>query len=139
PRPSADATDLARRVGAVLGILVLPQRRAELLRRTLLPRLLDVPPAAGAPGAPGAPLAVPAEHADWVLDRAARMRDDLTGAGYAVHGDPDLLLPRREDLAATTAGPSESGVLELAVRLLLGSGDRPAHPMDRPTEREEHR
>ncbi|WP_134740630.1 hypothetical protein [Nocardioides sp. 503] len=133
PRPSADATDLARRVGAVLGILVLPQRRTELLRRSLLPRLLE------GPGAPGAPLAVPPQHADWALDRAARMRDDLTGAGYAVHGDPDLLLPRREDLAAATAGPTESGVLELALRLLLGSGDRPADTSDRPTEREGHR
>jgi hypothetical protein len=133
PRPGADAVDLARRVGAVLGILVLPQRRTELLRHTLLPRLLE------APGAPGAPLAVPAEHADWALARAARMRDDLTHAGYAVHGDPDLLLPRRDQLAAATAGPTESGVLELAVRLLLGSGDRPAESLNGPTEREEQR
>jgi hypothetical protein len=123
PRPAADAVELARRVGAVLGLLVLPPRRTELLRRALLPRLVD---------APGEPLAVPPRHAAWVAERAARMRDGLLGAGYAVHGDPDLLLPRREELADATAGPTDVGVLDLAVRLLLGSGDRP-------TEREEQR
>ncbi|MCD4532942.1 hypothetical protein LRP67_02450 [Nocardioides sp. cx-169] len=122
PRPAADAVDLARRVAAVLGILVLPPRRAELLRHTLLPRLLD---------APGRPLAVPAEHADWVVERATRLRDVLLRAGYAVHGDPDLLVPRRADLTVAGAEPTEAGVLGLAVRLLLG--------WDRSADREEQR
>jgi hypothetical protein len=113
PRPAADAVELARRVAGVLGLLVLPDRRAELLRGTLLPRLLD---------APGAPLAVPGEHAAWVADRAARMRDRLLRAGYPVHGDPDALLPRPDAPAAAAGGPSDAGVLALAVRLLLGPG-----------------
>ena len=44
------------------------------------------------------------------------MRDDLLRAGYAVHGDPDALLPREQ---AGAAGPTEAGVLSLALRLLL--------------------
>lgn len=112
PRLAADAVDLARRVAGVLGLLVLPDRRAALLRGTLLPRLLD---------APGAPLTVPAEHDDWVAARAARLRDRLLRAGYPVHGDPDALLPRPDARAAASTGPSDAGVLALAVRLLLGS------------------
>lgn len=112
PRLSADAVDLARRVAGVLGLLVLPDRRAELLRATLLPRLLD---------APGAPLGVPAGHDSWVRDRATRMRDRLLRAGYPVHGDPNALLPRHGAERGASSGPSDAGVLALAVRLLLGS------------------
>lgn len=112
PPLAGDAVDLARRVAGVLGLLVLPDRRAELLRGTLLPRLVD---------APGAPLTVPDEHTAWVADRAARMRDRLLRAGYPVHGDPDALLPRPVAPAAASTRPSDAGVLALAVRLLLGS------------------
>lgn len=114
PRPpvlAADAVDLARQVAAVLGLLVLPEQRADLLRHTLLPRLLD---------APGPPLRLPAEHAAWATQRAVRMRDRMLRAGYAVHGDPDLLVPRPEAVApAGASGPTDAGVLALAVRLLL--------------------
>jgi hypothetical protein len=107
PDLSADAVELARRVGQVLGLLALPARRHALLRDGLRPRLV----AAG-----GAPLVVPEEHADWVHARAVRLRDGLLRAGYPVHGDPDSLLP------VTRAGvpePSDAGVLALAMRLLL--------------------
>jgi len=112
PAVSADATDLARRVGQVLGLLAVPGRRRALVHRTLLPRLV----AAGGP-----PLVVPAEHADWLHTRAVRLRDGLLRAGYAVHGDPDLLLPVDR---AGVPEPSDAGVLALAMRLLLESPER---------------
>jgi hypothetical protein len=48
------------------------------------------------------------------------MRDGLLRAGYAVHGDPDALLPRAR---RGVAEPSDAGVLALALGLLL-EGDR---------------
>lgn len=107
PTPSAAATDLARRTGAVLGLLVVPDRRAELLREGLLPRL-------AATGGPA--LVVPARREEWVRRRAERMREALVADGYPVVGDPDVLLPRPR---AGVAGPHEDQVLELALRLLL--------------------
>jgi len=108
PQPlSADATDLARRVGQVLGLLAAPGRRRALVHQTLLPRLAV---------AGGAPLVVPDEHAEWLHTRAVRVRDALLRAGYAVHGDPDRLLPVDR---AGVAEPSDAGVLALALRLLL--------------------
>ncbi|GCD90086.1 hypothetical protein [Nocardioides sp. LS1] len=108
---SADATDLARRTAAVLGLLVVPSKREALLRDTLRPRLA---------ADDGPPLVVPPEHAEWLRRRATRMRAQLLRAGYAVHGDPDALLPR--DRPGVTA-PADAGVLALALRLLL-EGDR---------------
>ncbi len=112
PAYSADAVELARRVGAALGLLVLPDLRTQLLLRGLGPRLVD---------APGDPLAVPERHQEWVRRRAVRMRDALLFAGYAVHGDPDALVA-----SAPGAGsePDDSRVLTLALRLLLERGVR---------------
>jgi hypothetical protein len=107
PALSADAVDLARRVGQVLGLLAVPQQREALLRDTLRPRLLEVP---------GPPLVVPPEHTDWLRARAVRMRDALLQAGYPVHGDPDSLLPVDR---AGVPEPSDAGVLALTLRLLL--------------------
>lgn len=112
PAYSADAIDLARRVSAPLGLLVLPDERARLLRETLGPWLAD---------APGGRLGIPAAHVEWVQVRAARMRDALLRAGYAVHGDPDALVP---DAPAEGSTPDDAGVLSLAVRLLLDHADR---------------
>lgn len=106
PTLSADAVDLSRRVSSVLGLLVLPDLRARLLRETLLPQLRD---------APGPPLGLPDEHAGWVRERAEQMRDELLAAGYAVHGDPDALLPRPR----RGADPVDAGVLAIALGLLL--------------------
>ena len=111
PELSADATDLVRRVAAVLGLLVVQERRAALLSENLRPRLAAMP---------GPPLVVPPEHGEWVRRRAERMRRTLLRAGYAVHGDLDALLPRDR---SGVPDPSDAGVLALAVRLLL-DGDR---------------
>lgn len=107
PTMSADATDLARRVAQVLGLLAVPSRKRALVQHTLLPRLSALG---------GAPLVVPTEHADWLHARAVRMRDALLKAGYPVHGDPDRLLPVDRNGAPE---PSDAGVLALALRLLL--------------------
>lgn len=115
PEPSAAAVDLARRVAAPLGLLVLPDERTELLRRTLLPRLLAADP-------DGAPLAVPRQHADWVADRAERMRDAVVAADYPVVGSPDGLRPGRSQPAEQV---DDAAVLALALRLLLTGGETP--------------
>jgi hypothetical protein len=113
PHPlSADATDLARRVGQVLGLLASPGRKRALVHQALLPRLVAVG---------GPPLVVPPEHADWLHARAVRVRDGLLRAGYAVHGDPDRLLPVER---AGVPEPSDAGVLALAMRLLLEPGEK---------------
>ncbi|MBB3042312.1 hypothetical protein [Nocardioides soli] len=114
PRLSADAVDLARRVGQVIGLLAVPPLRRDLLRATLLPWLAS---------APGPELVLPARHLERVHGRATRMRDALLRGGYPVHGDPDGLLP------VTRPGvpePSDAGALALGMRLLLDrSGGAP--------------
>lgn len=112
PTVSADGAELARRTAPVLGLLVRPERRVELLRHGLVPRLA---------GAGGDPLVVPPEHAAWTGRTAERLRAEAVAAGYAVVGDPDALLPG-QPLGEGTRGatePSGAGVLRLAVRLLL--------------------
>lgn len=113
----ANAADLGRRVAAPLGGLVLPERRSELLRTVLLPRLIGV-------GEGGAPLAVPERHEHWVTRRATRMRDGVVASGARIVGDPDVLLRGPTPGGAT---PDADGILELALRLLL-DGPAPTEP-----------
>ena len=105
--PSADAAELARRVAAMLGLMVTPPVRGALMRRTLWPRLAT---------APGEPVGVPEEHRGWVTGRAAAMARELRRAGYPVHGDLEALVPPP---AREPALPSTAGALALAVRTLL--------------------
>jgi len=112
PVYAADGVDLARQVSSPLGLLLVPNQRAVLLAETLGPWLSD---------APGGPLGIPAAHVEWVQARAARMRDELLGAGYAVHGDPEALVP---DAPGEGSMPDDAGVLSLAVRLMLEHGER---------------
>lgn len=104
---SADAVDLARRVGQVLGLLAVPPQRRALLHEVLVPRLA---------AHPGDPLVLPPRHQRWARREARRVRDGLLTAGYAVHGDPDGLLPVARP---GVPEPSDAGVLALAMRLLL--------------------
>jgi hypothetical protein len=107
PALSADAVELARRTGQVLGLLATPVERAELLRQVLVPRLAEHP---------GPALALPRRHVEWARGRACTMRDELVRAGYPVHGDPDGLLPVDRP---GVSHPSDAGVLARALRLLL--------------------
>jgi hypothetical protein len=59
-----------------------------------------------------------------VRARAAGVRDALLEAGYAVHGDPDALVPDAPAVPDGGSLPDDAGVLSLAVRLLLDHGDR---------------
>ncbi|WP_139979805.1 hypothetical protein [Nocardioides litoris] len=115
PVPSADAAELARWVTAPLGLLVLPQEQAELLRRTLLPWLLRHP---------GPPVRLDVEQRAWAADLAGRMARTLRDAEYAVLGSTDLLVPAPAARTQGSAGPDDDRVLELAVRLLLERGER---------------
>ena len=115
PRPSVDGVDLARRVGSVLGLLVPPSRGRQVLRRVLLPRLLD---------APGPRLGIPPEHHRWVVRRSRRLRDDLLAAPYpvvgTVLGPAEALVDSPRRLAAAEPGaPDDDRVLALAVQTLL--------------------
>lgn len=107
PELSADAVDLARRVGQVLGLLAVPPQRRALLHEVLVPRLATHP---------GPPLVLPQRHVRWARRQARRVRDGLLAGGYAVHGDPDGLLPVARH---GVPEPSDAGVLALAMRLLL--------------------
>lgn len=107
PLLSADAVELGRRVGQVIGLLAVPPLRRELLRTTLLPRLV---------GAPGPELVLPGRHLARVRGEATRMRDALLRGGYPVHGDPDGLLPVARP---GVPEPSDAGALALGMRLLL--------------------
>ena len=120
PELSADSIDVARRVGSVLGMLVGPARRRDLLRHTLQPRLV---------ADQGPPLTLPAAHLEWVERRAARMRAALLRAGYAVHGDLEHLQPGAGSVPDRPGadGPSDSGTLALAVSLLLAGDEHDPH------------
>ena len=109
--PSADAAELARRVAAMLGLMVTPPVRGALMTRVLWPRLSAAPgPAAG----------VPEEHRGWLTGRANAMVRDLRRAGYPVHGDLEALVPPPDRGPAL---PSTHGALALAVRTLLDAGE----------------
>jgi hypothetical protein len=103
---SADAVDLARRIGPVVGSLVPPEQRSRLMWARLRPVL---------EGYPGPALRVPGRHRAWLAERTVDLRRRLDRGDYAVHGalaDPD-------DRSGVTA-PDEDGVLALAIEVLLG-------------------
>jgi hypothetical protein len=113
-----EAGELARKVGSVLALLVLPEEGERLLRLRLRPRVRR-----HAHRVHGAlPLAVPAQHRDWLEGAAERMRRGIKRAGYAVHGNLDDLVPRwtsLEDSPDLSQAPSPEATLDLAVRVLL--------------------
>jgi hypothetical protein len=116
PVPAAgEAGELARRVGSVLGLLVLPDVRETLLTTRLRPRVEEAARSLPRTSA----LVVPPEARDWVESAAERMREGIKRAGYAVHGDLDDLVPRWSAPAGTGGGPAPQATLDLAVRVLL--------------------
>jgi hypothetical protein len=119
PDLCADAIELARRIGPVVGSLVPPERRARLLWHRLRPLLA---------GFDGATLLVPERHRPWLAERTADQRRRLGRGDYAVHGDlPDpSAAPSREGQAGRpghrvgVAAPDDERVLALAMQVLLG-------------------
>ena len=113
--PGADQAELARRVAAVVGLLVTADRRPDLMR-TLRSRMpgTDVPPAA-----------VPAAELAWVGAAARRVTRELSRARYPVVGDLADLAPRTDRPAAVGApGALDQQVLDLAVAMLVDPGWR---------------
>ena len=110
--PAAEVPDLARRIARVLGLHVPGDERSALLTRTLRPWLAD---------APGLPLGLPAEQLEWAGKHAERIGRQIRDAGYAVHGEPDALLPGGR---ATVEAPSDTATLDLALRLMLARTPR---------------
>jgi hypothetical protein len=104
---AAEAPDLARRIGYVMGLLVPDDRRRALMQRTLRPWLAE---------APGQPVVVPDEYFHWLNGEASRLADGLSRAGYAVHGDLADLAPARR---AGVEAPEPRATLALAVRMML--------------------
>jgi hypothetical protein len=113
PDLSADAIELARRTGPVVGTLVPPERRAQLLWHRFRPALT---------GFPGARLVVPERHRPWLAGRTTDLRRRLARGNYAVHGD----LPEPSAAPPTgrpgdgAAAPEDERVLALAMQVLLG-------------------
>lgn len=106
--PPAEALELIRHVNEVLRVLVGRERHQALLDHILVPLLA---------GAEGGRLVVPYAQRRWVESESRRVYDELTGAGYAVVGDPAELVaePERDGVIA----PADRDVLALAVRTLL--------------------
>jgi hypothetical protein len=113
----AEAGELARRVGSVLALLVLPEEGERLLSTGLRPRVQRHAYLVSG----SSPPAVPPQHRDWFDAAAERMRRRLTRAGYAVHGDLDVLVPRWSS-NDVPVDPSPDATLDLAVRVLLDEG-----------------
>jgi hypothetical protein len=112
PDLSADAIELARRTGPVVGTLVPPERRAQLLWHRLRPLLA---------GFDGATLHVPERHRPWLAERTADLRQRLARGDYAVHGDlPEVSAAPGPGHAVGVAAPDDERVLALAVQVLLG-------------------
>ena len=103
---SADAVELARRTAPVVGTLVSPERRSQLMWHRFRPTLA---------AHSGPSLLVPSRHHAWLARCTADLRRRLSAGGYAVHGD----LPEPSVRPGVTA-PDEEGVLALAMRVLLG-------------------
>lgn len=79
-------TDLLRRVNPVLGLALGDASRRAVVDR-VWPELSDVEDSG--------PLAAPAAQLEWAIATGERMAGALTGARYAVHGDPALVVPTR--------------------------------------------
>jgi len=112
-RLSAGAAEVVRQANTVLAVLASPDQHQRVLDDVLLPALA---------AERGAPPAVPARQQEWVRRRADRLVEELTAAGYPVHGDLAALLPRSSDGHAT--GPdatTQSEALPVALRALLGT------------------
>ncbi len=112
PRPGWAGTELARRIGAILGTRVAPERRRELVWQVLRPAL-RARPGIGRPR-----LRVPERHRAWLIERAEAMIVGIRRRGYPVHGDLDTLVPGPVGLPDGRQG-DPTVLLDLALDLIL--------------------
>jgi hypothetical protein len=92
------ATDLLRRVNPVLTLAVGDAARRELVHR-VWPEI--------AAGEESGPLGAPAAQLDWAVATGDQMATTLSGARYAVHGDPALVVPTRRPGVRRAPDPDE--------------------------------
>jgi hypothetical protein len=92
------ATDLLRRVNPVLALAVGDDARRELVRR-VWPEI--------AAGEESGALGAPAAQLDWAIATGERMATVLSGGGYAVHGDPALVVPVRRPGVRRSPDPDQ--------------------------------
>ena len=114
---SPAATDVARRVNAVLNVRVSADRGRDLTRE--LSALL----AAGTE--PPARLTVPRRFRSWTWDEACRQAEAIRADGYPVHGDLDRVVPRFEGVATR---PRQEDVLRVVLDACLAQVNTNAHP-----------
>ena len=106
---SPAATDVARRVNAVLHVKV-PAERLGTVARELSAVLASCDQEASDP------LAVPVRFRAWAEDAAARQASGLLADGYPVHGEPGRLVPR---LDGRPVRPSQSDAVRVMLRACL--------------------
>ena len=106
---SPAAVDVVRRVNAVLDVRVAGPRRAG--RRRALAAML-----AAFPEGTGQTLTVPPPLRDWAREQGRRAVEELTSAGYPVHGRLTDAVPRFQGLASH---PSRAEALDLVVQACL--------------------
>ncbi len=108
PSLSAESVELLRGVNRVLSIAVPESRHLELLSGVLVDLVAG-------PGQPW--LAAPSGVRDWAVARSTRMVEELLEGGYAVHGEPGLLVP---DLrSGHPDAPDPEVTLEIALHACL--------------------
>lgn len=110
PTPDPAETDLVRRLNRLLTLRTGPDR-ARTLAQVLAQQV--VPGARVSLTAPSAPLAVPPWARALAAERSREMADGIRGGGYAVHGDPDDLVPTDRPGASSTVDRDRT--LELAL------------------------
>ena len=118
PRISHAALDAARHTKGVLRVLLPEDQRELLVRRYLFP-WFEAADAERQP--PTSQPVVPARHRAWLLRQAERFRDELTRAGYAVHGGGlEQVVPR--DPAGSPGrhpeSPPETEILDVMLRVI---------------------
>lgn len=111
--PHPLVADLGRRVGRVLGGMVLPHDRARLLQQVLAPSAAPLLPWP----MPYEKLPVPEVHREWLTRQAETVQRRIAQDRYAVWGDPAALLPPRSPEGVSWL--SSRTVLDLGLRLLL--------------------
>ena len=104
-------TDLLRRVNRLTALTGGPTQVRDLALRHAA--VLDEMPAL--PGTTCAPV-VPRRSRDWATERATTMARELEAAGYAVHGDVDVLVPADHEHSGTV---DRTRTLELAIAACL--------------------
>jgi hypothetical protein len=98
------ATDLLRRVNPVLTLAIGDEGRRNVVNR-VWPEI--------ASGEDSGPIGAPAAQLDWAVAAGERMARSLSGARYAVHGDPTLVVPTRRP--GVRRGPEPDDVLRHAL------------------------